>query len=215
MFNRGLLAAALAVALSGCVSPLVEPDRAEWQHRAGDAQDWQQMAQRTVELIPLNSSSAGYSVYVQSDGSPFGDLYKDFLQEALFAKGFPVLRTPEGADIAVTYEVRPLNYAPGGKKHLMDYFGPLGVIAGAGTQLAKISSRDTGVAAGLGVAAAGDYAAALNGATDAEVVVVTRIESPRTNNFHFMRSEVVYVRPSDLKFYNESGPVVPLQVSGR
>jgi hypothetical protein len=215
MFHRKLLAAALAVALSGCVSPLVEPDRAEWQHRAGDARDWQEMAKRTVAAIPLASSGQSYNVYVQSDGSPFGDVYKDFLEEALFAKGFPVLRTPQGADIAIAYEVKPLNYAPGGKKRLADYFGPLAVIGGVGTQLAKITSRDTGVAAGLGVAAAGDYAGALNGATDAEVVVVTRIESPRTNNFHFLRSETVYVRPADLKFYNEGAPVVALQVSDR
>jgi hypothetical protein len=215
MFRKILLAAACAAALSGCVSPLVEPDRAEWQYRAGDAQDWQQMAKRTVEAIPLASSGQSYSAYVQSDGSPFGDLYKDFLEEALFAKGYPILRTPQGADITIAYDVKPLNYAPGGKKRLMDYFSPFGVIGAAGTELAKISSRDTGVAAGLGVAAVGDYAAALNGATDAEVVVVTRIESPRTNNFHFMRSEVVYVRPADLKFYNESGPVVPLRVVDR
>lgn len=215
MLNRGFLAAMLAVALTGCVSPLVEPDPAEWQYRAGDAQDWRQMAKRNVDAIPLASSGTGYSVYVLSDGSPFGNIYKDFLEEKLFAKGFPILRTPQGADIVITYEVRPLNYAPGGKKHLMEYFTPYAVIGAVGTQVAKITSRDTAVAAGLGAGVAGDYAAALDGATDAEVVVVTRIESPRTNNFHFMRSEVVYVRPADLKFYNESGPVTPLRVTGR
>jgi len=215
MFRRSLLAAAFAVALSSCASPLVQPDPAEWQHRAGDARDWQEMAKRTVAAIPLASSGPSYSVYVQSDGSPFGDIYKDYLEEALFAKGFPVVRTPEGSDIAVSYEVRPLRYAPGGKKHLRDYFTPAAVVGAAATEMGKISSVDTGVAAGLGLAAAADYAGSLDGATDAEVVVVTRIISPRTNNFHFLRSETVYVRPSDLKFYNESLPVIALGVRGQ
>lgn len=213
MYYRGLLAAALAVALSGCVSPLVEPDRAEWQHRAGDARDWQEMAKRTIAAIPLASSGPSYSVYVQSDASPFGDAYKAYLEEALFAKGLPVLRTPDGAGIIIAYDVRPLNYAPGGKKHLADYFTPWAALGAAGTQLGKISRVDTAGAALVGVGAAADYAAGLNGATDAEVIVITRIESPRTNNFHFVRSETVYVRPADLKFYNESGPVVALRVS--
>lgn len=214
MFNRSLLAAALAVALSGCVSPMVQPDNAQWQHLAGDARDWQEMAKRTVAAIPLASSGPSYNVYVESDGSSFGDIYKDYLEEALFAKGFPVLRTPGGADITISYDVRPLRYAPQGRKHFGNFFSPFTIAEAAGTQLAKISNVDTGAAAALGVGAVVDYGLSLDG-TNAEVVVVTRINSPRTNNVHFVRSETVYVRPADLKFYNGGSPVVPLGVSGR
>ncbi|HEX6866812.1 MAG TPA: hypothetical protein VF122_06235, partial [Caulobacteraceae bacterium] len=63
-----------------------------------------------------------------------------------------------------------------------------------------------------------DYVAAVNGATDAEVVVTTKIVSPQTSNFHFVRSQTFYVRPQDLPFYvapPPGYPVIPLRVSSR
>ena len=218
MFNRGLLAAALAVALSGCASPLVQPDPAEWQHRAGDARDWQEMAKRTVAAIPLATSGQSYNVYVQPDASPFGDAYRAYLEEALFARGFPVVRSPDGADIVLTDEVRPILYAPGSKKRITDYASLYTAAAAGGGQLRNISSLDTGFGAGLVVGAVVDYLASLNSGTDAEVVVTSKIISPRTNNLHFVRSETFYVRPTDFPLYLPPAPgfpVVPLRVSSR
>lgn len=218
MFIRGLLAVAVAAALSGCVSPLVQPDPPAWQHRAGEARDWQDMARRTVAAIPLASSGQSYNVYVESDGSPFGETYKAYLEEQLFARGFPVSRSPAGSDITVVYDVRPLLYEPRGNKRITDY-ASLTAAATAGLgQLRNISSLDTGFGAGLLVGAITDYLASLNGSTNAEVVVVSKIISPSTNNLHFVRSQTFYVRPSDLPLYlaPEPGwPVVPLRVSGR
>ena len=68
---------------------------------------------------------------------------------------------------------------------------------------------------------ASDYVAALNGVTNAEVIVTSRITSPGISNFHFVRSQTFYVRPSDLTLYlppappPATWPVVPLRVSGR
>jgi hypothetical protein len=218
MFSRGLLAAAMAVALSGCASPLVQPDKAEWQHRAGDARDWQEMAKRTVAAIPLASNGQSYNVYVQPDGTPFGDTYKAYVEEALFARGFSVVSAPEAANITLTDEVHPLMYEPGGKKRITDYASLYTAAAAAGGQLRNISSIDTGLGALAVVGVVTDYLAALNGATDAEVVVTSRITSPQISNFHFIRSETFYVRPADFPLYLRplpGFPVVPLRVSSR
>jgi hypothetical protein len=218
MFIRGLLVATFAVALSGCVSPLVQPDPPEWQHRAGDARDWQEMAKRTVAAIPLASNGQSYNVYVAPDGTPFGDTYKEYLEEALFARGFPVVTTPDGADIVLNDEVRAIMYAPGSKKRITDYASLYADAIAGGAQLRNVSSLDTGLGALGVVGAVVDYLAALNGATDAEVVVTSKITSPRTRNFHFIRSETFYVRPVDYPFYLQPAPgfpVVPLRVSSR
>jgi len=216
MFRKVILATAMAAALSGCVSPLVEPDRAEWQHKMNDARDWQEMAKRTVAAIPLASSGQSYNVYVQPDATQFGDTYREYLEEQLFGRGFPVVRTPDAADITVSYQVKPLLYA--GKKRISDYNGLwAAVIAGLG-QARNISRIDTGLAALVETGAVVDYLSALDGATNAEVVVISKITSPRTSHFHFVRSETFYVPPSDFPMYLPPAPglpIVPLRISSR
>lgn len=216
MFNRSLLAAALAVALSGCVSPLVEPDRAEWQHKMNDARDWQEMAKRTVAAIPLASNGQSYNVYVRPDATQFGDTYREYLEEQLFARGFPVVRTPESADITVSYDVKPLLYAD--KKRITDYNSLWAAVIGGLGQARNISRIDTGLAALVETGAVVDYLSALDGATNAEVVVISKITSGRTDHFHFVRSETFYIPPSDFPMYLPPVPglpVVPLRVSSR
>jgi len=216
MFIRGLLAVAIATALSGCVSPLVHPDRPMWQPKAGDARDWETMARDTVAHIPFAAPSQ--AVYVQSDGSPFGETYKVYLEEKLLDRGFPVVRTPDAAGIVVEYKVQSMRYAPGGKKPLTGYNSLWAAAVGGLGQFRNISSIDTGLGANLVTGVAADSAAAFSGVTDAEVVVTSRIVVPGNPNFHFIRSQTFYVRPVDLAFYRsqEPGwPVVPLRVSGR
>ncbi len=218
MFIRGLLAAVLAAALTGCVSPLVKPDAPSWQSKAGDARDWQEMARQTVAAIPLASSGQSYDVFVRSNGSPFGDAYKAYLEEQLFARGFPVSTAPQAADITIAYDVQPLLYDPGGKKKITDYASLYTAAAAIGGQFRNISSEDTGYGAGLLVGAIVDYLSALNGSADAEVVVTSKITSPQTSNLHFVRTQTFYVRPSDLPFYLAPAPgypVVPLRISSR
>ena len=221
MFTRRLLAVAMAAALSGCVSPVVQPDRPMWQPKAGDARDWQEMAKATIAAIPLATAGQSYNVYVEPHPSHFGEAYQDYLEEQLFARGFPVARSPETASINIIYDVQPLLYDRGGKKPVTSYGGLIATAIAALGQLRNISSLDTGFAAGIATGTAGDYLTALNGRTNAEVVVTSKITSPQTNNFHFVRSQTFYVRPSDLPLYlpppppEPEWPVVPLRVSGR
>ena len=215
MFKRGLLAAAMATALGGCVSPVVQPDPFMSQPRVGDAQDWQLMAKQTVAAIPMASNAPAYNVYVESDGSPFGNAYKAYLEKALYDRSYGVLRSPEGADFVVSYDVQAFNYYPGGKKRLIDYATFAALAATGLGQFIGISSVDTGLAALTATGGATDIAATYSGATNAEVLVTSRITSDRTRNFHFVNPQTFYVRPVDLAFYLAPPPVVPLRVSGR
>ena len=216
MFVRGFLAVAMAAALGGCVSPVVHPDRPMWQHKASDARDWQEMAKETVAAIPFSAN--GQSVYVHSDGSEFSRAYKAYLEEQLFNRGFPTVETPAAAGITIRYEVQPLLHTPGGKKPVTSYNGLVAAAISALGQFRNISSPDTGLAALMATGVASDYVAALNGVTNAEVIVTSRITSPGISNFHFVRTQTVYAQPTDLAMYfaPEPGwPVVPLRVSGR
>jgi hypothetical protein len=50
------------------------------------------------------------------------------------------------------------------------------------------------------------------------VVVISKITSPRTDHFHFVRSETFYVPPSDFPMYLPPAPglpIVPLRISSR
>ncbi|HEX6867038.1 MAG TPA: hypothetical protein VF122_07395 [Caulobacteraceae bacterium] len=218
MVIRGLLAVAMATALGGCVSPVVKPDPFMSQPRVGDAQDWQLMAKQTVAAIPMASNAPAYNVYVATDGSAFGDAYKAYLEKALYDANYGVLREPDGADFAISFDVQAFNYYPGGKKRLIDYATfAAGAISGLG-QFRNISSIDTGFAALTATGVAADVASAYSGATNAEVLVTSRITSERTRNFHFVGPQTFYVRPVDLGFYiapPPGWPVVPLRVSGR
>ena len=213
MFIRGILAVAMAATLGGCVSPVVKPDRPMWQSKASDARDWQEMAIETVAAIPF--SGAGQNVYVRSDGSQFSKAYKAYLEEQLFRRGFPTVDVPEAAGITISYEVQPLLYTPGGKKHVSSQNGLIATAIAALGQFRNISSPDTGFAALIATGVASDYVAALDGVTDGEVIVTSRITSPTIPHFHFVRTQTVYARPSDLKMYFAPPPVVPLRESGR
>jgi hypothetical protein len=46
-----------------------------------------------------------------------------------------------------------------------------------------------------------DLLKALNGATDAEVVITSEITTRDDNRLHFIRTETFYVRPSDVHLY--------------
>lgn len=213
MFKRGLPAAAMATALGGCVSPVVQPDRPMWQHKASDARDWQEMAKETVAAIPFSAN--GQSVYVQGDGSDFSRAYKAYLEEQLFNRGFPTVDAPQAAGITIRYDVQPILYTPRGKKRVSSYNGLVATAISVLGQFRNISSPDTGLAALIASGVASDYVAALDGVTDGEVIVTSRITSPSIPNFHFVRTQTVYARPSDLKMYMAPPPVVPLRVSGR
>jgi hypothetical protein len=213
MFIRGFLAVAMAAALGGCASPMVKPDRPMWQQRASDARDWQEMAKETVAAIPFSAN--GQNVYVQSDGSDFSKAYKAYIEEQLFNRGFPTVDVPQAAGITIRYDVQPLLYTPGGKKRVTSYNGLVATALSVLGQFRNISSPDTGFAALIATGVASDYVAALDGVADAEVIVTSRITSPNIPNFHFVRTQTVYARPSDLKMYFSPPPVVPLRVSGR
>jgi hypothetical protein len=199
------------------VSPLVTPNPLEMQRKATNAINWKQLAQRTVTAIPAATSGPQFKVWVArgTEDIRFSPIYRQYLEEALYANGFIVLKNPVDADIVLDFTVEPLLYDKGGKK-LVEYGGFWTTAGGLGAQFRGISSLDTGLLAGAASGVALDFAAAINGATRAEVVVTSTLTSPRTNHFHFVRTESFYVRPADLEEFYERDqmPVVSMRVSG-
>lgn len=204
----------MSLALTGCVSPLVTPNPLETQYKVTNAIHWKDLAERTVVAIPSNVGGPQYRVYV-SDGRQdvrFYGIYKRFLEEALYRHNFLVVTDPRTADLILNVTAEPILYDHHGKR-LVQYASLWGV-GGGGIYSATrhITSIDTGIFAGAATAVALDFAAALNGATRAEIVVSTSLTS-RDSIQHFIRTETLYVLPSDLSaFYTPPPPPPPAPV---
>jgi hypothetical protein len=211
----GFCAAAIAsLALSGCVSPLVRPNELATQYKATNAIDWQEMAKRTVAAIPTSMSGPRTSVYVEEGprDSRFYAIYRRYLQQELYAQNYPVLRSPEGAGIILRTDTDWVLHDKAGKR-ITDYATLWTTASGFFGQFRHISSVDTGYAAGIGTGILYDFLASLNGTTRAEVVVTSTIVSSQTNNLHFVRSETIYVEPTELTYYMDALPPVSLPVT--
>ena len=202
--------AAVAVALSGCVSPLVRPNPLALQSKATNAIHWQELAQRTVAAIPTSVGGPQATVYVAPgpENAEFATVYKRFLEEELYRQHYPVVNTPEGADITLNFDAQYLLYDKSGKK-LTDYASLYTSAAAVGGELRHIDSIDQGIGTGFATGIVFDFLASLNGTTNAEVVLSSTITSPRSNHYHFVRTETFYVRPSDLHFFVEPPPPPP------
>jgi hypothetical protein len=210
----GIAVAGLAVGLSGCVSPGVRANQFAVQSRATNVVDWQELARRTVAAIPRASGSSSASVYVSEGArdSRFYAIYRRYLQQELYAQNFPVRTTPAGADVILQTDTDWVLHDKAGKK-ITDYATLWTAAAGILGQFRHISSVDTGLAAAFGTGVVYDYLASLNGSTRAEVVVTTTIMTPQNNALHFIRSEAIYVAPTELPYYMNSLPNVPLPVA--
>ena len=204
--------AALSATLSGCVSPLVMPNPPAWQAKATNAVNWKHFAEWTVAAMP-KSSPESQSVYVMPSpyGTPFADIYTHYLEEQLFAAGYPVVKSPESASIIMGVKANWVVYPePLASKRLAQYFtldsGLLGIVAAT----RHISRFDTALGAAAAAGPVFDLLAALNGATDAEVVVTSEITTKGDDHIHFIRTETFYVRPSDVHLYRDSTDQPPM-----
>jgi hypothetical protein len=214
MKRAAITLTAISIALSGCVSPLVKPNHLAGQYKATNVIDWQSMAQRTVAAIPASMSGPKATVYVDEGprDSRFYIIYRKYLEQELYKQNYPVLRTPDGATIILQTDTDWVLHDRAGKK-ITDYATLWTTAAGVLGQFRNVSSLDTGFAAGIGTGVVYDFLASLNGTTRAEVVVTTTIVSPQTNNLHFVRSEAIYVEPTELTSYMNTLPAVALPVT--
>jgi hypothetical protein len=214
MKRVGSMLAALAVCLSGCVSPAVHPNPVAFQYKATNVVDWQEMARRTVSAIPRQPGAPVISVYVDSGehDSRFYTIYQRYLQQELAAQNFAVLRNPRGADIFLRTDTDWVLHETSGKK-ISDYATLHATAIGLLGQFRHISSIDTGFGAAIGTGVIYDFLASLNGATKAEVVVTSSIITQRSDNLSFVRTEAIYVEPTELPYYMNSMANVGLRVT--
>lgn len=214
MKKIAIAAAIAAVAVSGCVSPGVRPNPLATQYRATNVMDWQSLAARTVAAIPTSAGASHGSVYVPEGprDSRFYAIYRNYLEQELYRQNYAVLRTPAGADVLLETHTDWVLHDRAGKK-ITDYNTLWTTSAAYFGQMRHISSLDTGFAAGIATGVIADFLASLNGGTRAEVVITTNIVSTRTNRVHFIRSEALYVEPSELTNYMDALPMVALPVT--
>lgn len=205
---------ALSLALAGCVSPLVTPNPPATQYRATNAIDWQSLAQRTVAAIPSSMSGPKATVYVATGprDSRFYRIYRKYLEQELYKQNYPVLRTAQGAAIILQTDSDWVLHDRSGKK-ITSYATLWTAAAAVFGQFRHISSVDTGLAAGVGTGVVYDFLSSLNGTTRAEVVITTQIISEQTNALHFVRSEALYVDPTELPYYMNALSDVALPVT--
>lgn len=207
-------AAFAAIAVSGCVSPGVRPNPLATQYRATNVIDWQSLAARTVAAIPASAGASHGSVYLPEGprDSRFYAIYRNYLEQELYRQNYAVLRTPAGADVLLETHTNWVLHDHNGKT-ITDYSTFWTSAVAYFGQMRHISSLDTGFAAGIATGVIADFLDSLDGSTRAEVVVTTNIVSPRTNRLHFVRSETLYVEPSELTNYMDALPMVALPVT--
>jgi hypothetical protein len=202
-----------SVALTGCVSPLVRPNALATQYKATNAVDWQSMATRTVAAIPAPADGMKSSVFVAENprASRFYAIYQQYLEQELYRQNYRIVRSPSAADIILETNTEWVLHDRDGKK-ITDYhtlgFASLAYFG----QFRNISSLDTAFAAGIATGVIKDFLTSMNGTTKAEVVVTTKLISLRTNYLHFLRSEAVYVEPSELTYYMDALPLVAMPI---
>lgn len=200
MIKKIAVVVAASAALSACAAPLVQPNPPSWQVKAEHLNDWQGLAQRAVAKIPGRDSDRPL-VYVEpgAPNMPFAAAYKRYLEEALFAAGYPVASKPEPTAISLHFDVQWFYYGHGNQKPITNYaslYTTAGLILG---QARNVTRVDTGLGVAAGVGPVLDFLAAMNDTTRAEVMLTTKIESG--SRYHFLASENFYVQPRDLVFY--------------
>ena len=228
-----------ALALSGCGTPLVEPQAPTFQKKVTNAEHWQLMANHNVtrvteamkgipELDPrmhvLSASGTPtptligrrYYIHAPATDMPFSITYKRMMQEALLESGLSVSRRPAGS-LIVNFDVETYAYGPRLNKTPFHYVSLYTTLGALGWGLSEIGIS-TG--AGIGIlAAAGpilDFLIAMGDVTNAEVLVTTSIVDHTT--VLYQETETFYVNPVDLPLYwsmfpptgpVETGPVEP------
>jgi hypothetical protein len=213
------LALTSIVVLTGCAHPLVRPDDlASSQFKVEDVADWETLASRTavqleyklggypngpVALVgnePARETKGGAPLFIDVEGSSaFSDTFKPLLEKQLIARGFTIVPAPLGAHV-VEVEAKTFLYNPQRRlKSPVQYATFWTTAYGIGALARNVASLDTGVAIAEGGGVVADLLFAMNGQTNAEVLVLTSVSD--TFQVYYRGSEEFYVRPSDLPLY--------------
>jgi hypothetical protein len=229
MKAHGLLAAALAVALSGCISPMTVPNPPSLQRRVSHGVDIGYLAGEVADSFALRVKAADKPLVYVAPGPAdmaFAGPFKTMLEQALRERGFAVSQDAIGAEI-LNFDVQPFLYGQNQHKYLVEYNTFWSTWAEIGHQLSKITDVEGAYGAGLAVGPVLDVLDSLDQATPAEVVLVVSVVD--AHRVYYSDTRTIYVAPADLPFYmtamptaapqmmaatSDGLPVVSLRISG-
>jgi len=230
MKGRIAALAAVAVALSGCVSPLVQPAAPSFQPKLSHQGDTRALAEAAAQSFALRVKTADKPLVYVAPGPgdmAFAGVFRTDLEQALMARGYAISRTGVGAEI-LNFDVQPFLYGSDRHKYLVEYASFWTTAANVGWELSQ-TSRSVGTRffeGGL-IGPVIDFLDAMDQTTRAEVVVNLSVVD--ANRVYYLDSRTAYVHPADLPFYMTrlpktapqmmstdpaGSPVVPLRVSG-
>lgn len=220
-----MCAAAVCVVLAGCQTPYVSPKPLALQSRIDTVQDWKLLADRMISPPPpvrekrahsqryfLDEVSQDKPVYVDigKDPSEFAVAFGNLLNNRLYDYGYQVAYSPVGARV-LSFQTQTFHYNQRKKDSFFYHATPWAVLGGVVSAVHGISSVDTGIAAAAIAAPAYDFFDALDDRTNTELFVTLRLQDG--NHLIFMRSEPLYVRAYDLKFYMDTAESHTITVS--
>lgn len=201
MLKTSIFVGLLSVSLASCAAPLVTLDRVSAQYKVEHANDWEHLAQRTIGEYAETVKGEKPPVFVAPGPAdmPFSDAYRRYAEQELYKRGFPVVQSASSA-VVLTYQVQTFYYAGNKQQRAYESGTVLGAVGVIGTQVADISSVDTGAAAAFGAGIAYDIVKSMNDRTQAEVILTLRIEGD--SKLYFTSIESFYVQQQDLPFYS-------------
>jgi hypothetical protein len=222
-FSKAVGMAALAgatVMLMGCAKapiPVAENFEYTSQYKVRSAGHWELVSRDVVAqtLGTLNKvGAAGAPLYVALPPHPttFDRAFREFLITQFVQSGTPVQQAP-GSTLDVSYQAQIVRHNSDRPHFIPGMFTMLAAGVGAAYGL-RHEYIDTQIVAGLGLAAAADYAASINtgGPTNTEMILTTTVS--RGGQYIARKTDVYYLENADTPLFlrGPSYQPVPLKV---
>lgn len=210
--GKAFALAALGGLLTSCAVTSQVPEAENFprvtQKKMKASRHWDMIADDAVgqmlASLEKNNFLQGRALYIPSSpsDSAFSRGFRNFLITRMVNRGLPVVTAPNGA-VKVDYETQIVRHV----SDRNDYqFGPLtALVAGLYVvhDVAQYANVGGKMLVGLGLAAAGDAAAARNtgGPTHTEIIVTMSLTAD--SRFLMRKTDVYYVEDSDGALYQE------------
>jgi hypothetical protein len=215
----GLIASlGVAITLAGCANapiPVAENFQYTSQLKVRSAGHWD-LVSRDVVSQTLGSlgqtGAAGVPLYVALPPNPsaFDTAFREFLITKFVQSGTPVMQAPGNA-MEVTYQAQVVRHNSDRPRFIPGMYTTLAAGLGVAHGLGSLHV-DAAILAGVGLAAAADYASSVNsgGPTHTEMILTTTVA--RNGQFVARKTDVYYLENADAPLFMRADAYRPMNM---